>query len=201
MIPGDGTARHTFICVDDVAGFLAAAAISGPSGIHAIGGPEALTFLDIVRLYERILGGAADTAILRRRRQSHGLELYRGTGRFNGRSGSRGGFRRTTDIGRSVPPPEMRHGCWPVARSRPSPTPPPATGRASSAGYIGSLQATPHRFGLPVNATYAGLAPGYVGLYQFNVVVPNLAASDSVPLTFTLAGAKGPQNLVIAIQN
>ena len=42
--------------MDDVAAFLASAALSGPSGIHAIGGPEPLTFLDIVRLYERILG-------------------------------------------------------------------------------------------------------------------------------------------------
>jgi uncharacterized protein (TIGR03437 family) len=55
--------------------------------------------------------------------------------------------------------------------------------------------------GVLATATYSGLAPGYVGLYQFNVVVPNVAASDTVPLTFTLAGAKGPQNLVIAIQN
>jgi uncharacterized protein YbjT (DUF2867 family) len=56
LIPGDGTRRHAFICVDDVAGFLAAAAYSGPSGIFAIGGPEALTFLDVVRVYERIHG-------------------------------------------------------------------------------------------------------------------------------------------------
>jgi uncharacterized protein YbjT (DUF2867 family) len=56
LVPGDGTSHHTFICVDDVAEFLAAAAHSGPSGSFAIGGPEPLTFLDIVRLYERILG-------------------------------------------------------------------------------------------------------------------------------------------------
>jgi uncharacterized protein (TIGR03437 family) len=55
--------------------------------------------------------------------------------------------------------------------------------------------------GISANVTYAGFAPGYVGLYQFNVLVPNVAASDSVPLTFTLGGAPGPQNLVIAIQN
>jgi uncharacterized protein (TIGR03437 family) len=55
--------------------------------------------------------------------------------------------------------------------------------------------------GVAATTTYAGLAPGYVGLYQFNVVVPNVAASDSVPLTFTLGGVKGPQNLVIAVQN
>jgi uncharacterized protein YbjT (DUF2867 family) len=58
LIPGDGTTRHAFICVDDVAEFLASAAFTGPSGIHAIGGPEALTFLDVVRLYERILNTA-----------------------------------------------------------------------------------------------------------------------------------------------
>jgi uncharacterized protein (TIGR03437 family) len=55
--------------------------------------------------------------------------------------------------------------------------------------------------GIPATVTYAGFAPGYVGLYQINVVVPNVAASDTVPLTFTLAGVNGPQNLVIAIQN
>jgi hypothetical protein len=33
------------------------------------------------------------------------------------------------------------------------------------------------------------------------VVVPNVAPSDTVPLTFTLAGTPGPQNLFIAIQN
>ncbi len=55
--------------------------------------------------------------------------------------------------------------------------------------------------GVPANVTYAGLAPQYVGLYQFNVVVPNVAASNSVPVTFTLDGVKGTQNLVIAIQN
>ena len=55
--------------------------------------------------------------------------------------------------------------------------------------------------GVPANVTYKGFAPGYVGLYQFNVVVPNVAASDAVPLTFTLGGTPGPQNLFIAVQN
>lgn len=56
LIPGDGTTRHGFICIDDVAKFLASATFSGPSGVHSVGGPEALTFLDIVRLFELILG-------------------------------------------------------------------------------------------------------------------------------------------------
>lgn len=48
---------------------------------------------------------------------------------------------------------------------------------------------------------YAGLAPTAVGLYQFNVVVPNIAPSDAVPLTFTLGGAAGLQTLYIAVQD
>ena len=55
--------------------------------------------------------------------------------------------------------------------------------------------------GVPGTVTYAGFAPGYVGLYQFNVVVPKVTASDAVPLSFRLAGTAGPQNLVIAVQN
>ena len=48
---------------------------------------------------------------------------------------------------------------------------------------------------------YDGLAPNAVGLYQFNVTVPNMAASDTVPLTFTLGGVAGTQTLYIAVQN
>jgi len=55
--------------------------------------------------------------------------------------------------------------------------------------------------GTPATVKYAGLAPNYLGLYQFNVVVPNIAASDSVPLTFSLNGAGGSQSLLIAVKN
>jgi uncharacterized protein (TIGR03437 family) len=48
---------------------------------------------------------------------------------------------------------------------------------------------------------YDGLAPNAVGLYQFNIVVPNVAASNAVPLTFALAGVAGTQTLYIAVQN
>ncbi len=49
--------------------------------------------------------------------------------------------------------------------------------------------------------SFSGLAPGAIGLYQFNVVVPNVAASDAVPLTFTLGGVSGTQVLFVAVQN
>jgi NADH dehydrogenase len=56
QIPGDGTSRHGFVCIEDVAEFLVSAAFSGPAGIHNVCGPQALTFLDIVSIYERLLG-------------------------------------------------------------------------------------------------------------------------------------------------
>ena len=55
--------------------------------------------------------------------------------------------------------------------------------------------------GTPGAVTYAGLAPGNLGLYQFNVVVPVVPASDQVPVTFTLGGQPGQQQLFTAIGN
>ncbi len=55
--------------------------------------------------------------------------------------------------------------------------------------------------GVPATVTFAGLSGGYLGLYQFNVVVPNVAASDSVPFTYSLGGVPGTQKLIIAIAN
>ena len=62
--------------------------------------------------------------------------------------------------------------------------------------------------GIPAGVSpysYYGLAPGLVGAYQFNVVVPNVPNSDLVPLTFTLgSGANavtGNQTLYTAVHN
>jgi uncharacterized protein (TIGR03437 family) len=55
--------------------------------------------------------------------------------------------------------------------------------------------------GVPAVVSFAGLTGGYLGLYQFNVVVPNVAASDAVPVTFSLGGTTGTQKLIIAISN
>ena len=52
---------------------------------------------------------------------------------------------------------------------------------------------------------YYGLAPSLVGLYQFNVVVPNVGNSDLVPLTFTISPGANPvtgtQTLYTAVHN
>jgi len=55
--------------------------------------------------------------------------------------------------------------------------------------------------GTQATVSYAGLAPNFVGLYQFNVVVPSIGASDSVPLSFTLGGVSSTQSLSIAVGN
>jgi len=55
--------------------------------------------------------------------------------------------------------------------------------------------------GTAATLDYWGLAPAYIGLYQFNIVVPAVAASNAAPLSFTLGGTNGTQTLYIAIGN
>ena len=56
--------------------------------------------------------------------------------------------------------------------------------------YFGDAAAT---------VTYAGLAPGTLGLYQINVVVPGVASGDTIPLSFKLNGASGAQTLYTVV--
>ncbi len=53
--------------------------------------------------------------------------------------------------------------------------------------------------GLQAQVTYAGLAPMFVGVYQFNVVVPNLPANSFAPVAFTLNNVPVPQQLYLAV--
>lgn len=48
---------------------------------------------------------------------------------------------------------------------------------------------------------YYGLTPGFTGLYQFNVVVPKVAANNATPITFSLGSVKSTQTLYIAVAN
>jgi len=48
---------------------------------------------------------------------------------------------------------------------------------------------------------FAGLAPDAIGLYQFNVVVPNVGNGNAIPLTFTLGNETGQQSLFTAVHN
>jgi uncharacterized protein (TIGR03437 family) len=48
--------------------------------------------------------------------------------------------------------------------------------------------------------TYQGLAPNFIGLYQFNVTVPNVASGNLVLLTFILGNSPSAQTLYTAVQ-
>ena len=77
-------------------------------------------------------------------------------------------------------------------------------GPPTQAGLIASGQTTlinpPNfRFGqTPATLQYAGLSPGSVGLYQFNVVVPNVGPGD-MPLNVDVGGVSLNQNLYITV--
>jgi uncharacterized protein (TIGR03437 family) len=47
---------------------------------------------------------------------------------------------------------------------------------------------------------YKGLAPGFVGLYQFNLTVPKLADGD-YPMSFQVGSVKATQTLLFTVKN
>ena len=54
---------------------------------------------------------------------------------------------------------------------------------------------------VPATVTYAGSAPGFVGLYQINVMVPSVPAGDALPLRIELNGKPGDQTLYVGVGN
>jgi uncharacterized protein (TIGR03437 family) len=77
---------------------------------------------------------------------------------------------------------------------------------ASIAGQIAAGQSTitnsvQFKFGASTGQVlYSGLAPGYVGLYQFNVTVPADSPTGDVPLTVVLGADTLAQTLFIPVQ-
>ena len=51
----------------------------------------------------------------------------------------------------------------------------------------------------PASVAWAGLSQGFVGLYQINVMVPDVPDDDAVPLTFTLNGVPGSTTVYTAV--
>jgi nucleoside-diphosphate-sugar epimerase len=55
---GTGSRKHSFVCMDDVASF-ALASINNPDALNqyiAIGGPEPLSYIDALAIFERVMG-------------------------------------------------------------------------------------------------------------------------------------------------
>lgn len=52
----------------------------------------------------------------------------------------------------------------------------------------------------PAEVSFAGLAPGLVGVYQFNVKVPAGSPTGDVPVSVSLSGVALPQSLSIAVK-
>src|ERR1019366_7141345 len=55
--------------------------------------------------------------------------------------------------------------------------------------------------GVQATVQFAGLVQTYTGLYQFNIVVPNVPANDATPFTFSINGTSGTQSLLMPIGN
>jgi len=59
LVPGDGKSRHAFVALDDIAAIIAAAASAPEDGgqlIDNLGGPEILSWHDVVAIFSRVLG-------------------------------------------------------------------------------------------------------------------------------------------------
>jgi uncharacterized protein (TIGR03437 family) len=54
--------------------------------------------------------------------------------------------------------------------------------------------------GVPANVVFSGLSPQYVGVYQLNLVVPQVPAGDKVPIQIQLAGQTTPSTTNIAVE-
>ncbi|MFY9550826.1 MAG: NmrA family NAD(P)-binding protein [Thermoanaerobaculia bacterium] len=59
LVPGTGRARHAFVACEDVAAFLSKAAMesgASPNLVENLGGPQVLSFDDVVGIFKRVLG-------------------------------------------------------------------------------------------------------------------------------------------------
>jgi uncharacterized protein (TIGR03437 family) len=78
------------------------------------------------------------------------------------------------------------------------------TNPASQAGVVATQNAPltlPFQVrigGVTAQVPFAGISAGTIGLYQFNIVIPNVAAGDQ-PIEVTLDGVPNAQNLTIVV--
>jgi uncharacterized protein (TIGR03437 family) len=81
-------------------------------------------------------------------------------------------------------------------------TPLPATGAPAGSSPVSTMDATPSVAINAHNATmlFGGLSPGSVGLYQFNVVVPDQAGIGNLTVFFNTGNLLNPNLVTIPVQ-
>jgi uncharacterized protein (TIGR03437 family) len=52
----------------------------------------------------------------------------------------------------------------------------------------------------PANVLFSGLTPGFPGIYQVNISIPQVAAGDAIPLQVQSGGFTSPATTTIAVQ-
>jgi uncharacterized protein (TIGR03437 family) len=78
---------------------------------------------------------------------------------------------------------------------------PPPTGDAAAASDATTLNTAEATIdGQPAEVVFAGLAPGFVGLYQVNFLVPENARSGLLALVFRIEGRSSPVVLIPVAQ-
>ena len=54
--------------------------------------------------------------------------------------------------------------------------------------------------GVSAPVSFAGLAPGFVGLYQINAMVPAGVSGDALPVVVTVAGRSSSGSVTMAVR-
>ena len=73
------------------------------------------------------------------------------------------------------------------------------TGQAASSATPAVVQPTVMIGGISATVQYAGLAPGFVGLYQINAVVPAGLSGSSADVVISGAGATSRSGVTLAV--
>ena len=82
-------------------------------------------------------------------------------------------------------------GCGPTS-------PPTQAGTVAAQGSPLAMPFTLNIGGVPATVSFAGMVGGTIGLYQFNVIIPNVASGDQ-PIELIVNGVSNNQNLYIVI--
>jgi uncharacterized protein (TIGR03437 family) len=79
-------------------------------------------------------------------------------------------------------------------------TPPFPVGKAASVAATTMGQVVVRLNGIPVETSYVGLTPGFAGLYQLNIKVPDQMPDGKISVTAEIGGGSTQSGAFIAVQ-